>query len=67
MSDSGGKKVGGVEVDPVEAVLYSGTGDRNHRYSKTRTKMGALKRAVSKSLLLRGPSTISKEAKERFP
>jgi len=32
-----------------------------------RTDMGALKRAVSKSLLLRGPSTISKEAKERFP
>jgi hypothetical protein len=32
-----------------------------------RTEIGALERAVSKSPLLKGPSSISKEAKERFP
>jgi len=66
VSDPGGKK--GVEVDPVGAVLYSGNGEGTFVTAwKRRTEIGALKRAVSKSPLLRGLSAISKEAKDRFP
>jgi len=57
-----------VEVDPVGAVLYSGNGEGTFVTAwKRRTEIGALKRAVSKSPLLRGLSAISKEAKDRFP